>query len=215
MFYYKLQPVNKVQVAINHYKKGYDNKGRFISYWHQLSEAVRLGQKTFLEIGIGTSVVSNYLRNYGLQVITVDIDRKLKPDIMASILQLPFKDRSVDVVMCFQVLEHIVFESVSSALKQLHRVSNKYVLISLPDRTKYFRLDINIYPIIAKRICFTIPYFIPSKHVFDGEHYWEIGKKGFSLKKVKRLFTMNYFKILKEYRVPEKPLHRIFILEKK
>jgi hypothetical protein len=52
-------------------------------------------------------------------------------------------------------------------------------------------------------------------HEFDGEHYWEIGKKDFSLKRIKRLFETNSFNILRDYRVPEKPFHHIFVLEKK
>jgi ubiquinone/menaquinone biosynthesis C-methylase UbiE len=176
---------------------------------------MKLGQKTFLEVGIGSSVVSNYLRSSGCQIVTVDIDHELRPDVNASILQLPFKDNSFDLVMCFQVLEHIPFDAVVSALDQLYRVTKRYVVISLPERSKYFRLDLNIYPIITKRLCFTIPSLLSQVHEFDGEHYWEIGKKDFSLKRIKRLFETNSFNILRDYRVPEKPFHHIFVLEKK
>lgn len=53
----------------------------------------------------------------------------------------------------------------------------------------------------------------PSKHVFDGEHHWEIGKKGYLLKKIIDDLSQKS-KLLKTYRVPENPYHRFFVFEK-
>jgi len=49
----------KTQFEPNHYfNEKYDSKSRFISYWHQIYEIVRLRPKNVLEIGIGNGFVS-------------------------------------------------------------------------------------------------------------------------------------------------------------
>ena len=122
-----------------------------------------------------------------------------------------------DTVVCFQMLEHLPFSDFNKALQELIRVSKENVIISLPDRSKCFgiRLYLN-----SRHLSFSLTkiveffnFFLP-KHLFDGAHYWEIGKKGYSLKSIKKIFKKNGLKIINTYRVFEKPLIRFFILKK-
>lgn len=53
-----------------------------------------------LEVGIGNGFVSRYLRDRGVNVITLDIDKELKPDVEGSVLDIPFPKASFKVVMC-------------------------------------------------------------------------------------------------------------------
>ncbi|MHA1834506.1 MAG: class I SAM-dependent methyltransferase, partial [Candidatus Baldrarchaeia archaeon] len=92
----------KTQVKPNHYfVLSYDSKERFISYWHQINELTQLKPSSILEIGIGNGLVSNYLKQRGYNVTTMDIDPRLNPDVAASIDRIPFTDESFDVVACF------------------------------------------------------------------------------------------------------------------
>ena len=135
----------KNQVEPSHYfKPSYDTKKRFISYWHQITELIQLKPSSILEIGIGNSLVSNYLKQRGYNVTTMDIDPCLNPDIVASIDRIPFTDESFDVVACFEVLEHLPYEKFTISLKELHRVSRRYVVLSLPDATLAYPLYIYI-----------------------------------------------------------------------
>jgi hypothetical protein len=87
--------VMNAQVEPTHYGHPYNTKERFISYWHQISEIIYLKPSNALEIGIGNGFVSNYLiNNLKLKMLKVDIDRRLKPDIAASIIALPFSNES-------------------------------------------------------------------------------------------------------------------------
>jgi len=52
-------------------------------------------------------------------------------------------------------------------------------------------------------------------HKFDGEHYWEIGKKGYSLSKITNNIQKAGFKIKETYRVFENPYNSFFILKKR
>lgn len=51
-------------------------------------------------------------------------------------------------------------------------------------------------------------------HYFDGQHYWEIGKVGYSLKTVINDIREVGFEVEKTYRVFENQYHRFFILKR-
>jgi len=70
-------------------------KGRWVSYWYQLNELESLAPSSILEIGPGRSVVSGYLKAQGWNVKTVDIAEENRPDVVGSVLSLPFADASV------------------------------------------------------------------------------------------------------------------------
>ncbi len=63
----------KPQVKRDHsYKITYDTKERFCSYWCQIHEVLSLNPGEVLEVGIGNGFVSRYLRDRGVNVITLD-----------------------------------------------------------------------------------------------------------------------------------------------
>lgn len=54
----------KPQVPKEHYFEGYDEKARWISYWHQINEVLKTNARTVLEVGIGNGTVSDYLKRW-------------------------------------------------------------------------------------------------------------------------------------------------------
>jgi len=205
----------KPQVESNHYfNKSYDTKERFISYWHQINEIINLNPKTVLEIGIGNGFVSKYLKERKVNVITLDIDKRLNPDVVGSVLNMPFSDKSFDVVACYEVLEHLPFKNFPKALSEIFRVSKSYAILSLPDASRVYRVYIHIPKIRIFKKLIPLPKLKPSVHKFDGEHYWEIGKVGYPLSKIINEIRKAGFKVEKTYRVFENPYHRFFILRK-
>ena len=211
----KVQNNFKVQVPPNHYFNiEYDTKSRWISYWYQINEVINLKSKSVLEIGVGNKSVSDYLTKIGFRVKTCDLDKSLKPDVVANILNLPFKIDSFDVVLCAEVLEHLPFKNFSKALSNIHKVSKKYAIITLPNfsiTNLYF--GIKVIPYVPKKE-FLIRVRYPVKHKFLGEHYWEIGKKGFPVSLIKESIQKSGFQIKKTYSPIEDPKHNFFILEK-
>ena len=211
----KVQNNFKVQVPPNHYFNiEYDTKSRWISYWYQINEVINLKSKSVLEIGVGNKSVSDYLTKIGFRVKTCDLDKSLKPDVVANILNLPFKIDSFDVVLCAEVLEHLPFKNFSRALSNIHKVSKKYAIITLPNfsiTNLYF--GIKVIPYVPKKE-FLIRVRYPVKHKFLGEHYWEIGKKGFPVSLIKESIQKSGFQIKKTYSPIEDPKHNFFILEK-
>ena len=205
----------KPQVTPDHYiALSYDTKERFISYWHQINGIISFEPEKILEIGIGNGFISKYLKDRNLNVITFDVEHGLNPDVVGSVLKLPFISESFDVVACCEVLEHLPYSEFSKALKEIHRVSRKHVVLSLPDVTTVYRINIELPRIRPIKKLIAHPFHRPAQHAFDGEHYWEIGKMGYPLKKVKNDIISLNFNMIKTYRVFESYYHRFFLLKK-
>lgn len=169
------------QVESEHYYKNYDTKRRWISYWHQIEEVLELNPSTVLEIGVGNKTVSDYLKKHDLDVTTVDIDPELDPDVICDVRNLSdeFNNNSFDVVLCAEVLEHVPFEDFEDALKEIKKVAKDSVILTLPNWGVPFELNLKIPKISRLDVSLRLPF--PVKHEFNGEHYWDIGKKNFSL----------------------------------
>jgi SAM-dependent methyltransferase len=204
------------QVTPNHYCGNYDTKERFCSYWHQIQEIRECNPKIVLEIGIGNGFVSEYLLKRGFDIVRSDLDSKLLPDVTCTILDTPFLDDSFDVVACFELLEHLPFENFEKALLEIRRISRNWVVLSVPDSTQAYRFDLQLPKIGDIRKLVLLPNIRFRKPIekFDGEHYWQIGKDGYPLKRINACFTKAKLFVMKTYRVFEMPYHRFFILKK-
>jgi ubiquinone/menaquinone biosynthesis C-methylase UbiE len=209
----------KVQVKKEQYFDKYDDLPRFISYFYQIDSVRKLAGKKVLEIGIGNKTVSNYLRQQGIKTDTCDFDKRLAPDFIADVRDLPMEDESYDLVMACEILEHIPWKDVDKALKEIARVSSKNAVISIPYSSASFEFMLT-FPLIRNLLkkpfiglFFRIPYFFLGMK-FEGEHYWEIGRKGYPIRKV-RVALRKHFKILEERRPPMNPYHQFFLLEKR
>jgi SAM-dependent methyltransferase len=198
------------QVAPAHYQSSaYATKERFINYWHQIDEVLRLQPASVLEVGIGSGFVQRYLRERGISIHTADADARLQPDTLAVLPKLSFADGEFDVVCCFEVLEHLPFDLFAECVRELKRVARRWVLVSLPDVTPYARLSIEWgFKRHLLRRFFDLKQVRPPQNRFNGEHYWEIGKQGFPLERVLRAIRDQGFLDLSSFRIEEDPWHR-------
>ncbi len=208
----------RVQVDKEHYYRDYDDLMRFISYFYQIDLVKKLHPGTVLEVGIGNKTVSNYLKEFGFAVTTCDFDRSLNPDHVADIRDLPFENDSFDLVMACEVLEHIPWEDVEKALYEIHRVTKKHALISIPYHSIQIEAVLRA-PFIGRisgKPYLTLSLRIPRtarKEKLDKEHYWEMDRKKHSIKKVRALLEKR-FRIVDEGRPALNSYHHFFVLEK-
>lgn len=203
------------QVRTDHYfGPGYDSKGRFCSYWHQVQCIITLRPESILEVGVGNGFLSNYLRQRGFNVATMDIDANLHPDKVGSVLDIPCSDNSFDVVACYEVLEHLPFEHFGRGMREIYRVAKRYACLSLPDCSRAYRLVIQVPKVGEMKVLVPAPRLRPPVHQFEGEHYWEINKAGFPLKRIQAEIQRAGFSIIESFRVFEFPYHRFFVMEK-
>lgn len=95
-----------------------------------------------VDIGCGEGYGLNYLiqnnignRHTGLDSsdLALKSARKMHSKckyLKGSIYNTPFKDNKFDLVVCSEVLEHLAHPKL--AIKELNRIGNKYVLITVP-----------------------------------------------------------------------------------
>ena len=210
------------QVSQSYYfKKKYADLERFISYFYQvdlIAECMRDSRDRVLEIGVGNGTVSDYLRKAGVALTTCDFDRRLNPDHVADVRTLPFVDNSFDIVTAFEVLEHIPFEDFEGALRELHRVSRRRVILSLPYRSTSFELVLKFPYVrtIFRRLYLGIFLRIPLIFRRAGphsQHHWEMDLARFPLRRI-RAILRRYFTVIREVRPVLHSYHYFFVLEK-
>lgn len=205
---------DKLQVQKDHYfNVGYNHKARWLTYFYQIQLLNKYNGKNILEIGPGHGWVKLIADDLGLHIETVDIDPDLKPDYVATVDQLPVDDARYDIVCAFEVLEHLPFSTFRKNLVEMGRASKGCVIISLPDhRHTLFHFRMKVPFLKYFEILIKIP--TTKNHVFDGQHYWEIGKKGYQVRDVKREIESAGFRIKESLVFPDTPRNHFFVLEK-
>ncbi len=201
--------VNKSAYSFERYVK----LDRWSSYFYQLREILFKNPSSVLEVGVGDGMVRYYLLNHTkVDYKSLDIAEDLKPDILGSVTEIPLPDNSFDLVCAFEILEHLPFSSFDKAVSELFRVSKGFVIISLPHFGPPVIFDFK-FPFLSRvKLAFKISY--PKKHIFNGQHYWEIGKSGYSAKKIKNVLK-TYGNLVSEFVPFENQYHHFFILKKK
>ncbi|NTW32743.1 MAG: class I SAM-dependent methyltransferase [Bacteroidetes bacterium] len=206
------------QVDYTHYNfEKYISKKRWSSIWYQVKEIISIKPNNVLEIGPGLGIFKMIMKKSNINVETIDIDKDLNPDYVGSVLNLPFNANSYSVVCAFQILEHLPYNESLLAFKEIVRVADKYVVISLPDSKKAISITVRIPKLSECNIIIPIPLTGKKKHIYAGEHYWELNKRGYNVKKVKNDYLQCHdcdLRLLKEYSVPEYPYHCFFVFEK-
>lgn len=202
------------QVERSHYLFGrYLKKARWASIWHQVDEVLSARPASVLEIGPGPGILKAMLLRFGIPLVeTLDIDADLNPDHLSSGDTLPFWDGQYDVVCSFQMLEHVPYEIALRMFSEMARVATNKVIISLPDAHRRGAISLHL----SKTGSVWLPVFMPLlwrfRHRFDGQHHWEINKKGYALSRVQRDFEICSGLVLdRTYRVRENLYHRFFV----
>jgi 2-polyprenyl-3-methyl-5-hydroxy-6-metoxy-1,4-benzoquinol methylase len=160
--------------------ESYLTEARWSSYYIQLTEVMRENPKSVLIVGVGDGLVPYYISRQGIMVRTMDIDERLSPDHLGSVVSpdIASNVEPADIVMCCQVLEHMPFDQFERALENLSALCKKKIIISLPDVRRLARIRIDLPVLGSFKIAIPLPYK-PKEHKFNGEHYWEIGAKGY------------------------------------
>lgn len=98
---------------------------------------------SILDVGCGEGFTLNRLKEHGIGTRlegveylrdAIELGKDMYPEIkiiQGNIYELPYKDNSFDLVLCTEVLEHL--EEPEKALKELIRISKKYLVISVPN----------------------------------------------------------------------------------
>lgn len=170
-----------------YYSVDYLNSARFSSLYGQVNSCLRYEKsKTILEIGPGPGLFSAIMKQLNREVITVDFDSNLQVDIIARLPNLPTESNSFDIVCAFEVLEHQPFEFLAIIFQEMARVSNSYVIVSVPNVT-------NLKPKLKFSVDLVVNRWHYRKKIQKNkqqslsnprEHYWEIGVDGIDVNSI-------------------------------
>jgi len=115
----------------------YYKYGDKIRIWHTINY-LKHCSSPFLDVGCGSGEISA-----AVNAATVDVDKKHRPDVVASLLYLPFRDGCFETVSAFEVIEHV--EDDELAIRELKRVSRDKVVLTVPNALRYN------FPLLPKR----------------------------------------------------------------
>ena len=89
------------------------------------SEVLNLNQRKYkaLTIGAGGETEAFIKKNKNIQLISIDINQKKKPDIIMDVNNLKFDQNHFDIIFIFEVLEHL--PNPQNAIDEIHRVLKK------------------------------------------------------------------------------------------
>jgi hypothetical protein len=179
----------------------------FVNSYYEYRDIVRWvgARPSVLIIGPGQGLGTEVLRWRGCEVTTFDIDATFRPDVVGSCHSMPmFEDARFDVVVASHVLEHLPLPYLDAALAEIARIG-RYAIVYLPVAGRHALLR-----------------FVPGVKGFDwagvldfcriwerpdgvtprycgGQHYWEIGYRGFTVADLRRRFAPLY-DVLDSYR---------------
>jgi len=184
---------------------------RWISVHYQISEVLTLAPTMVLEVGTGTGTFKREIERNGVNVKTLDIAADLHPDFIGSVTDIPLEGETYDVVCAFQVLEHVPYEQFEIALAEMMRVARKAIVLSLPHHGPNIRFSAKIPGLPEVRFVRKLRKAV--QHEFDGEHYWEIGKKGYSEQKIRQALEA-VGNVTTDYIPFENRFHHFYVVEK-
>ena len=178
----------------------YYTEKRIVHQWFQVHLLKDLDVDRVLEVGPFLGLVSALLANAGYQVTTLDITheppgpgiakhihtdvRKVRPEQLAG----------HDVILCCETLEHIPWDDAGETLSRFSASGVPWLIVSVP--YEGFQFGCSLY---VNRFLWRKRTFLKKLHFLsefpDGpeddweSHKWEIGYKGYSVRRWRDMVT--------------------------
>jgi 2-polyprenyl-3-methyl-5-hydroxy-6-metoxy-1,4-benzoquinol methylase len=169
----------------------YYSRKRIVQQWMQAHLLGMVGCRKVLEVGPAYGLVTSILVNAGYDVETLDIEPRAfaHPDtrhIERDVRELrPQEIEGYDAILCCETLEHLEFDQVGKILSTFRASGAKYLIVSVPYmafqialalyvNAHVFRQSFSLQKLRARRS------FKPEP---PGGHQWEVGYKGYSLRR--------------------------------
>jgi len=118
--------------------KGYSESQRYVeqSPLYELLKKLINKNNYVLEVGAAKGFITKRLIENGYQSIGIDVSKYIVPlsnnrVILSSVTHIPFKDKTFDLVLCENVLEHIPYQILKLVPKELYRVCKSKIVVTI------------------------------------------------------------------------------------
>ncbi len=153
--------------------KNLEDETRWMYYWYQ--QKIFFGRieknERILEVGVGKKITYNLLKQQGFDIKSADIDKEKDPDIEINIAIADDSFFNYDVVLAFNIFEHIPYDEFMSVMQKCYNNKIIKMFISFPRYGKLFAdISINIPKIINKNFYITLPW----GGIKTASHHWEL-----------------------------------------
>jgi hypothetical protein len=152
-----------------------ESESHFRYYWKQLSLVYETcsREEEILELGVGTSLLSDVLRRRRFRISTLDIDPDKHPDYCANALDFDYSSKPFSTLLAFEIFEHIPFATFSKVVDVIGDSSINKIIFSVP------WCEHLIQPFTLKLP--RVPAWSPSiklrhNHIGTPAHFWELGR---------------------------------------
>jgi len=188
---------------------------RFTSYAFQYTLIQRWVPKdaSILEIGCGAGILTQALRLSGYGVQTVDIEERVRPDIVGDIRTLEYAGKT-DVIAAFQIFEHIPYEDFEKTLYRVSSIATDAIVISLPDVRPSIGIGVKVPKFPYGFKVFSVPFVDKKKVPLENAHFWEIGLHGITPRTIRRSLMRSGFRLVWHSRFVNWPYHHFFVAKK-
>jgi hypothetical protein len=129
-----------------------------------------------VEIGLGNGFVATFLKMTGIEVLTVDINPDLAPDLLAPVGELEhhLAPGAYDLISCCEVLEHMPFEEFKHSIGVFARTSPD-LFLTLPVAGRTIGFGGMWMKSWGRRWYSRWLHFPSKKYPLPSMHFWEVG----------------------------------------
>jgi len=108
-----------------------------VNFYRALMIKIFLKPKNCLDVGCGTGKLVKWLRFLGIDAFGIEIskdalelaEKKVKPFLkLGNIVKIPYPENYFDLVVSFDVLEHLERSKIKKAILETIRVSKKFII---------------------------------------------------------------------------------------
>lgn len=182
--------------------------------WHRyfaiLKELSKYSPSSILEIGPGEGTIRKTYESFTKTYKTADVNTNLKPDFLSDVRTLiPKAEQSFDAVIAADILEHIAFSDMPSALNNIKKYLSKNgkAFITIPHRAwfLFFLHWINYKHHIVRAPDWMRKFYrklLGKKMWIDPDHQWEIGDGVHTIEGVEAVMKNAGFRIVKRSALP-------------
>ena len=197
-----------------YFSGGYQSMLQLATLSHQVSDIMAMSPASVLEVGIGNGFTSNFLRGAGLEVTTADINPNLGPDIVGPISELPRRlgERSVDLLVCCEVLEHLPFSEFERSIETFRSLGERlYLTLPVYDLVLGFG-GFFFGPRSTPHQSFSVR--IPRRKSLEKSmHFWEVGSDKATRQKALVNILERHFSSVDSYTYKLNPYHVVFVCQ--